>query len=64
MMMISRSLSRRLERLETNIIPATPTSDPILLELQFISPEKVVTSSMLLKVDLPAPQTPKRQGRR
>jgi hypothetical protein len=62
--MISRSLSRRLERLETSIMPTTTTSDPVVIELKFVSPEKVVTGSMSLKVDLPATQSPKRQGRR
>jgi hypothetical protein len=46
--MISRSLSRRLERLETSIMP---TSIPVVLTIQFFSPEKVVTSSMSLEVD-------------
>jgi hypothetical protein len=32
--------------------------------IQFVSPEKVVTSSMSLKVDLPAPPAPKRRSRR
>ena len=62
--MISRSLSRRLDRLETSIIPTSTTSDPVLIELQFFSPEKVVTGSMSLKVDLPATPSPKRQGKR
>jgi len=39
--MISKSLSRRLEQLETSIMP---TSNPIVIALQFLSPEKVVTS--------------------
>jgi hypothetical protein len=55
-MMISKSLSRRLERLETTVMP---TSNPVVIELQFFSPEKVVTSSMSLEVDLPSPQSPK-----
>ena len=59
--MISKNLSRRLEQLETRIMP---TSIPVEIILQFVSPEKVVTSSMLLEVDLPAPQSPKRQSRR
>jgi hypothetical protein len=62
--MISRSLSRRLERLETSIMPTSTTSDPVVIELKFVSPEKVVTGSMSLKVDLPAPPSQKRQGRR
>jgi hypothetical protein len=44
--MITRSLSRRLDRLETSIMPTTTTSDPVVIELKFFSPEKVVTSSM------------------
>ncbi len=59
--MMIKSLSRRLERLETTVMP---TSIPVVLTLQFYSPEKVVTSSMSLEVDLPAPQSPKRWGRR
>jgi hypothetical protein len=62
--MISRSLSRRLERLETSIMPTSTTSNPVAIILQFYSPEKVVTSSMSLEVDLPAAQFPKRQNRR
>ena len=62
--MISRSLSRRLERLETSIMPTSTTSNPVVIELQFVSPEKVVTSSMSIEVDLPATPSPKRQGRR
>jgi hypothetical protein len=60
--MISRNLSRRLERLETSITP-TSTTSPLVIELQFVSPEKVVTSSMSIEVDLPATPSPKRQGR-
>jgi hypothetical protein len=64
MNMISRNLSRRLERLETSIMPTDTTSSPIVIELQFVSPEKVVTSSMSLEVDLPAPQSQKRKSTR
>jgi hypothetical protein len=32
--MISSSLSRRLERLETSIIPTSTTSNPVVLELR------------------------------
>jgi hypothetical protein len=39
--MISRSLSRRLDRLETSILPTSTISDPVVIELQFVSPEKV-----------------------
>jgi hypothetical protein len=31
--MISRSLSRRLERLETSVTPTSTTSDPLVIEL-------------------------------
>jgi hypothetical protein len=59
--MISKNLSRRFERLETTVMP---TSNPVEIILQFFSPEKVVTSSMSLKVDLPATQSQKKRGRR
>ena len=45
-------------------MPTTTTSDPVVIELQFVSPEKVVTGSMSIEVDLPAPQFLKRQSRR
>jgi hypothetical protein len=47
--MISRSLSRRLERLDTCIMPTSTTSNPVVVELQFVLPEKVVTSSMSIE---------------
>jgi hypothetical protein len=47
--MIGKNLSRRLERLETTVMP---TSNPVAIILQFYSPEKVMTSSMSLIVDL------------
>jgi hypothetical protein len=59
--MITRSLSRRLERLETSTIP---TSNTVVMLIQFVSPEKVVTSSMSIEVDLPATPSPKRRSRR
>src|SRR5260370_28286209 len=59
--MMSKSLCRRLERLETTVMPR---SNPVEIILQFYSPEKVVTSSMSLEVDLPAPQSPKRKSTR
>jgi hypothetical protein len=59
--MITRSLSRRLERLETSTIP---TSNTVVMLIQFVSPEKVMTSSMSIEVDLPATPSPKRQSRR
>ncbi len=58
--MISRSLSRRLERLETSVMP---TSQPVAITIQFVSAEKVVTGSMSIEVDLPALPV-KKQGRR
>ena len=45
-------------------MPTSTTSDPVVIELKFYSPEKVVTGSMPLKVDLPATPSPKRQTRR
>jgi hypothetical protein len=57
--MISKNLSRRLERSETTVMPS---SNPVEMIIQFYSPEKVVTSTMTLEVDLPAPQSPKRQS--
>ena len=57
--MINKNLSRRLETLETRIMP---TSQPVSIILQFYSPEKVVTSSMSIEVDLPVPKSPKRQS--
>ena len=57
--MIGRNLTRRLERLETTVMPTSTTRNPVVIELQFVSPEKVVTSSMSLEVDLPAPQSAK-----
>jgi hypothetical protein len=56
--MITRSLSRRLELLEASIMPTTTTSNPVEIILKFYSPEKVVTGSMSLKVDLPATPSP------
>jgi hypothetical protein len=47
--------------LETRTIP---TSNTVVMLIQFVSPEKVVTSSMSMEVDLPATQSPKRQSRR
>jgi len=41
-------------------MPTSTTRDPLVIELQFVSPEKVVTGSMSIEVDLPAPQSPKR----
>jgi hypothetical protein len=59
--MISKNLSRRLEQLEARVMP---TSQPVAVTIQFVSAEKVVTGSMSIEVDLPAPQSPKRHGRR
>jgi hypothetical protein len=46
--MIGRNLTRRLERLETRF---TPTSDPLVLRMHFVSRENVVTSTMVLELD-------------
>jgi hypothetical protein len=35
-------------------MPTSTPRDPLIIELQFVSTEKVVTSSMLMEVDLPA----------
>jgi hypothetical protein len=40
--MISRNLSRRLKRLEAR---AMPDGEPMVIEVQFVSPDKVVTGS-------------------
>jgi hypothetical protein len=56
--MISKNLSRRLERLETTVMP---TSNPVAITIKFYSPENVVTSSISLEVDFPAPKFPKSQ---
>ena len=55
--MISRSLSRQLDRLETNTIP---TSNTVVMLIQFVSSEKVVTSSMSIEVDLPCDAIPEK----
>jgi hypothetical protein len=55
--MIKKNLSRRLERLETTVMP---TSIPVEIILQFVSPEKVVTSSMSIEVDSPCAAIPER----
>ena len=49
--MMIKSLSRRLDRLETSIMPTSTTSDPVVIELKFVSAEKVVTGSMSIEVD-------------
>jgi hypothetical protein len=45
--MISRNLSRRLKRLEAR---AMPDGEPMVIEVQFVSPDKVVTGSLLIEV--------------
>jgi hypothetical protein len=42
-------------------MPTSTRRDPLVIELQFVTPEKVVTSSMLIEVDLPA--TPAKKSR-
>jgi hypothetical protein len=60
--MIGRNLTRRLERLETTVMPTSTTRNPVVIELQFVSAEKVVTGSMSIEVDLPARQSRSRVG--
>jgi hypothetical protein len=60
--MIIRSLSRRLERLETSLMPTSTTSNPLVIELQFVSPEKVVTSSMSIRSRSPCDSIPEKAG--
>jgi hypothetical protein len=58
---LEERIIRTLELIEyffDDVVRFTPTSDPLLV-FQFFSPEKVMTSSMLLEVDLPAPQSKK-----
>ena len=45
--MISRSRSRRLARLESRAMPA---GDSIVMTIQFVSPEKVVTGSLVIEI--------------
>jgi hypothetical protein len=45
--MISRNLSQRLKRLEARAMPA---GDSIVMEIQFVSPEKVVTGTLLVEI--------------
>ena len=45
--MISKSLAQRLRRLEACSIPA---GEPKVIEVQFVSAEKVVTGSLLIEI--------------
>jgi hypothetical protein len=45
--MISRSLSQRLKRLEARSMPA---GEPMVIEVQFVSVEKVVTGSLSIEI--------------
>ncbi len=45
--MISRSLSQRLKRLEARAMPA---GEPMVIEVQFVSTDKVVTGSLLIEI--------------
>ena len=45
--MISRRLAQRLKRLEARSIPA---GDPMVIEVRFVSPDKVVTGSVLIEI--------------
>jgi hypothetical protein len=56
--MISRDLTRRWERLETRF---TPTRDPLVLRMHFVSRENVVTSTMALELDHAGAQSKKKQ---
>jgi hypothetical protein len=42
-----RNLSQRLKRLEARAIPA---GEPMVIEVQFVSAEKVVTGSLLVEI--------------
>ena len=44
--MISRNLSKRLERLEARTMPA---GVPMVMEIVFISPDGVVTDTLLVE---------------
>ena len=44
--MTRRALSKRLERLEARAMPA---GDSFVMEIQFLSPEKVVTGTLLVE---------------
>jgi len=45
--MTTRNLSQRLERLEAH---AMPVGEPMVIEIQFVSPDKVVTGSLLMEL--------------
>ena len=45
--MISRSLAQRLKRLEARSMPA---GEPMVIEVQFVSVERVVTGSLSIEI--------------
>ncbi len=57
--MISRNLSQRLKRLEARLMPA---GEPMVIEVQFVSVEKVVTGSLLIEI-APVPYFTATRGR-
>jgi hypothetical protein len=42
-----RTRSKRLERLEARVVPA---GDPLVMEIQFVSPEKVMTNTISVEI--------------
>ena len=57
--MIARNLSQRLKRLEARAMPA---DEPMVIEVQFVSVEKVVTGSLLIEI-APVPYFAATRGR-
>ncbi len=57
--MISKNLSRRLERLEAEIMP--PEGKTVVLNIQFVTSELQVVGSQELKIHIPPrPARPRR----
>ena len=54
--MITRNLSQRLKRLEARTVPAV--GEPMVIEVRFVSPDKVVTGSLLIEIG-PTPHAPR-----
>jgi hypothetical protein len=50
--MITKNLSRRLKLLEARL---TRNSEPIIMEIQFVSPDKVVTDTLLIEIGAQVP---------
>ena len=57
--MISRNLAQRLKRLEARVIQA---GELMVIEVQFVSVEKVVTGSLLIEI-APVPYFAATRGR-